>query len=62
MPKQKTSKTAAKRFRRTASGKFKYSKAGAGHLKSSKSAKRKRKLRTPDVLAKSEQKRIANMI
>lgn len=62
MPKHKTSKTAAKRFRRTASGKFKYSKAGAGHLQSCKSTKRKRRLRGGHVLSKPEQKRVASMI
>ena len=46
MPKQKTNKSAAKRFRRTANGKFKYSKAGSGHLLSAKSRKQKRNLRS----------------
>ncbi|MDA0323102.1 MAG: 50S ribosomal protein L35 [Verrucomicrobia bacterium] len=62
MPKQKTSKTAAKRFRRTATGKFKFTKAGSGHLNASKSTKRKRRLRSGDTLAKCEQKRIEKMI
>ncbi len=62
MPKKKTSRTVAKRFRKTATGKFKYTKAGSSHLQSSKSTKRKRKLRTSGVAAKCEQKRIAAMI
>jgi len=62
MPKKKSSRTVTKRFRKTATGKFKYTKAGASHLQSSKSAKRKRKLRTSGVAAKCEQKRIAAMV
>jgi len=62
MPKKKTNKAAAKRFKRTASGKLKYSKAGSGHLLSSKSRKRKRSLRTRGVLCKAENRRIVGMI
>lgn len=62
MPKKKTKKTVSKRFRKTATGKFKYTKAGASHLQSSKSSKRKRKLRASSIAAKCEQKRIATMV
>ncbi len=44
MPKQKTYKGFKKRFRITAKGKIKYKGTGAGHLMSSKSPKRRRKL------------------
>ncbi len=53
MPKMKTSSGAAKRFKKTASGKLKYAKAGSGHLLSSKSRKRKRKLRSAGILGKA---------
>ena len=62
MPKKKTNKAAAKRFRKTAKGKLKYSRAGSSHLLSSKSRKRKRKLRKRGVAAKPDQKRISGMI
>jgi large subunit ribosomal protein L35 len=42
MPKIKTSKTTAKRFKITASGKVMRRKATRGHLKTKKSAARKR--------------------
>jgi large subunit ribosomal protein L35 len=62
MPKQKTNKSAAKRFRKTGSGKYKYSKAGSGHLLSSKSRKRKRNLRKAGILSKAETKRVNEML
>ena len=45
MPKIKTKRGAAKRFRFTSSGKIKRNKAYASHLLSSKTRKRKRGLR-----------------
>jgi len=45
MPKMKTHKGAAKRFKKTGSGKVVRHKAGMGHLLSSKSRKRKRRLK-----------------
>ena len=62
MPKKKTKKSVAKRFKRTASGKIKYSKAGSGHLLSKKSRKRKRSLRSQSVLSDTERKRISKML
>ena len=62
MPKKKTNKSVAKRFKRTAKGKIKHAKAGAGHLLSSKSRKRKRRLRNRGVLSKVEQSRVSKML
>lgn len=45
MPKMKTNRAAAKRFRRTKNGGFKRSHGFTNHLRTSKSAKRKRNLR-----------------
>lgn len=45
MPKMKTSKSAAKRFKLTATGKLKRSKAYKRHILTKKSTKRKRNLR-----------------
>ena len=62
MPKKKTKKSVAKRFKKTATGKIKYSKAGSGHLLSKKTRKRKRNLRKRGVLSKVETKRINDML
>ena len=45
MPKLKTNRGAAKRFKTTGSGKFRRSKAYKSHLLTRKTAKRKRNLR-----------------
>jgi large subunit ribosomal protein L35 len=44
MPKLKTHKGIKKRFKLTAKGKLRYKHPGAGHLMSSKNAKRRRRL------------------
>jgi large subunit ribosomal protein L35 len=45
MPKIKTNRAAAKRFRKTASGKYKCGHANRSHILTKKSTKRKRGLR-----------------
>ncbi|WP_290650534.1 50S ribosomal protein L35 [Aquisalimonas sp.] len=45
MPKMKTNRGAAKRFARTATGRFKRKKAFANHILTKKAQKRKRNLR-----------------
>jgi large subunit ribosomal protein L35 len=50
MPKMKTNKATAKRFRVTGTGKVLYSRAGKSHLLSSKTAKRRRHLRKASTL------------
>ena len=50
MPKQKTHKGMAKRFKVTATGKAKHRKAFRGHKLSHKSGKRKRMLRNDGVV------------
>ena len=45
MPKMKTNKSAAKRFKLTGSGKLKRNKANKQHILTKKSTKRKRNLR-----------------
>lgn len=49
MPKMKTSKSAAKRFKLTGTGKLKRNKAYKRHILTKKSAKRKRNLRQPAI-------------
>lgn len=62
MPKMKTHRGAAKRFKKTGSGKVKRAHAYASHLLGSKSPKRKRNLRKPDLVSTVEQKRIKVLI
>ncbi len=50
MPKMKTRKAVAARFRVTGSGKLKMSQPGKRHLLTHKTAKRKRQLRRPGLL------------
>lgn len=62
MPKMKSVKSASKRFKKTASGKLKRSKAFASHILKKKSTKRKRGYRQSAVLSSADQKRIDSMI
>ena len=62
MPKIKTNRAAAKRFRKTGSGKIKRSKAFRKHLLGKKSAKRKRSLRKPGLVDKADQARIKRLL
>ncbi len=62
MPKMKSDSGAKKRFRKTASGKYKRAKAFRSHILSSKSQKRKRHLRKSTLVSKQEQKKIVMMI
>lgn len=62
MPKMKSNRGAAKRFKRTASGKFKRSKAYKAHILTKKSSSRKRKLRKGGLISKADRKRIQRMI
>ncbi len=62
MPKLKTNKAAAKRFKVTATGKIKFPRANKQHILGEKSPKRKRKLRKLGVLNKTETRRIKEML
>ena len=50
MPKIRTNRGAAKRFKRTASGGFKCNQSHRRHILTKKSTKRKRHLRAPSTL------------
>ena len=58
MPKLKTSRSAAKRFRVTQSGKIKRNKGFARHLMASKSPKRKRNLRQAAIVDPADTPRV----
>ncbi len=62
MPKMKTHKGAAKRFKRTASGKFKRRRAWYSHYRTHKPAHAKRKGRQATMVSKSDQKRVEKML
>jgi len=62
MPKIKTNRGAAKRFKKTASGKIKRSCAFTSHILTPKSRKRKRNLRQGGMVADVDQKNISKLI
>ena len=62
MPKMKTHRGAAKRFKRTASGKYVRSKTNKQHILSKKSTKRKRKLRRSAQVSAADEQRIKRML
>ncbi len=62
MPKIKTHRGAAKRFKRTKSGKFLRSKAFKQHILSSKTTKRKRGLRGTTVVNENDAAKLARML
>jgi large subunit ribosomal protein L35 len=62
MPKLKTHKGAAKRFRLTATGKIKRGHSHARHILTKKTNKRKRLLDIDGLVAKADQKRVEAML
>jgi len=62
MPKLKTHRGAAKRFKSTGTGKFKRSKAYKSHILTKKSTKRKRKLDTPTILSAADHQKVQRML
>lgn len=62
MPKMKTNKAAAKRFKRTARGRIKRYRAYKGHLMAKKSPKRRRKLRKAAHLHPSDKKELITLM
>ena len=62
MPKMKTHRGAAKRFKKTGTGKVVRYHAFTSHILEKKSPKRKRNLRKSDVMHPGDVKRIARLI
>ena len=62
MPKIKTNRGAAKRFRLTGTGKVRRRKAYSSHILTKKSTKRKRNLRKQTIAAKADVSRIKRML
>lgn len=62
MPKMKTVKGAAKRFKLTATGKLKREKANRSHILTKKSPKRLRNLRQSGIVGVEDESRIKRML
>jgi large subunit ribosomal protein L35 len=62
MPKQKTKRAAAKRFKRSASGRFKRAQSHRRHILTKKHTKRKRHLRSMEVIADSDSTAVERML
>ena len=62
MPKIKTHRGAAKRFKLTGTGKVKRSKAFSSHILTSKTQKRKRNLRKSSLIDKANLKSVLKLI
>lgn len=62
MPKLKSNKGAAKRFKKTASGGFKRKQSHLRHILTKKSTKRKRHLRAPEMVAASDVAAVNRML
>ena len=56
MPKIKTNRAAAKRFKKTGTGKFVFRKSHASHILTKKTTKRKRALRQSQISDRSNQR------
>ena len=62
MPKMKTNRGAAKRFRRTANGGFKRGQSHRRHILTKKSSKRKRQLGMPAAINEADQRMVRRML
>ena len=62
MPKMKTNRAAAKRFRKTKGGKVKAKRAYLRHILTTKAQKKKRKLRKAKMLAKADHKQVSRLL
>ncbi|MCK8058704.1 MULTISPECIES: 50S ribosomal protein L35 [unclassified Fusibacter] len=62
MPKMKTHRGAAKRVRKTGSGKLKRSHAFTSHILTKMTTKRKRKLRKSGMISKGDMKRVKTLV
>ena len=62
MPKMKTNRAAAKRFKLTGTGQIKRGKAYARHILTKKSRTRKRNLNKSTLVHETEQKRVMRML
>lgn len=62
MPKMKTNRGAAKRFKITANGKIRRNKAFASHLLTNKNTKKKRNFRKPGLVDQSNERAVRSLL
>ena len=62
MPKLKTNRGAAKRFKKTASGQYKRSSSHMNHILTKKSSKRKRHLRSASLISQGDLKSVKKLL
>jgi large subunit ribosomal protein L35 len=62
MPKMKTKRGAAKRLKKTASGKLKRHKGWKSHLLEAKQPRRRRHLRAAKLIAKADERRLKVLV
>ena len=62
MPKIKTCRAAAKRFKKTGSGKYKFRKSHASHILIKKTTKRKRSYRLDNMIDKDNMKEVRRLL
>jgi large subunit ribosomal protein L35 len=62
MPKMKTHRGAAKRFKVTGGGRVKYEPINHNHLNTHKSAKRKRRIRQTKTISKAFEQNLRNLL
>jgi large subunit ribosomal protein L35 len=62
MPKLKSHRGAAKRFKKTGTGKFLRSKAFKRHILTSKPTRRKRQMRGTEVVAAADSRKLKRML
>lgn len=62
MPKMRTKRAAAKRLKKTASGKLKRRRGWKSHLLEAKNPKRRRRLRQASLISKADERRIRVLV
>ncbi|MCD4721694.1 MAG: 50S ribosomal protein L35 [Desulfobacula sp.] len=62
MPKIKTCRAAAKRFKKTGSGKYKFRKSHSSHILTKKTTKRKRSYRLDQMIDKANLKEVKRLL
>jgi large subunit ribosomal protein L35 len=62
MPKMKTNRAAAKRLKRTGTGKLRRRRANKSHILTKKTTKRKRRLRQATLVARSDEGRMNRLL
>ncbi|MBI3610256.1 MAG: 50S ribosomal protein L35 [Nitrospirae bacterium] len=62
MPKLKTHKGTAKRFKRTGTGKIRHKQTGKSHLLTHKTRSRKRRLKGPGLVSKADQQTVKRLL